>query len=86
MICTNLFVIIKSLYSPNQVKLCENLTITCKNKNIGFGSDYNQVTIISNDGSEEEIDSSRKVDVAYKILKNIHKNYFITKKSLRNNA
>ena len=55
-------------------------------KNIGFGSDYNQVTIISNDGSEEEIDSSRKVDVAYKILKNIHKNYFITKKSLRNNA
>ena len=55
-------------------------------KNIGFGSDYNKVTIISNDGSEEEIDSSRKVDVAYKILKNIHKNYFITKKSLRNNA
>tara|TARA_B100000925_G_scaffold5531_1_gene3956 strand:- start:1814 stop:3040 length:1227 start_codon:yes stop_codon:yes gene_type:complete len=55
-------------------------------KNIGFGSDYNKVTIISNDGSEEEIDSSRKIDVAYKILKNIHKNYFITKKSLRNNA
>jgi len=55
-------------------------------KNIGFGSDYNKVTIISNDGSEEEIDSSRKIDVAYKILKNIYKNYFITKKSLRNNA
>ena len=55
-------------------------------KNIGFGSDYNKVTIISNDGSEEQIDSSRKVDVAYKILKNIYKNYFITKKSLRNNA
>ncbi len=35
-------------------------------KNIGFGSDYNKVTIISNDGSEEEIDSSRKVDVAYR--------------------
>jgi len=55
-------------------------------KNIGFGSDYNKVTIISNDGSEEEIDSSRKVDVAYKILKSVYKNYFITKKSLRNNA
>ena len=55
-------------------------------KNIGFGSDYNEVTIISNDGSEEEIDSSRKVDVAYKILKSVYKNYFITKKSLRNNA
>ena len=55
-------------------------------KNIGFGSDYNEVTIISNDGSEEKIDSSRKVDVAYKILKSVYKNYFITKKSLRNNA
>ena len=55
-------------------------------KNIGFGSDYNKVTIISNDGSEEEIDSSRKIDVAYKILKSVYKNYFITKKSLRNNA
>ncbi len=55
-------------------------------KNIGFGSDYNKVTIISNDEQVKEIDSSRKVDVAYKILKNIHKKYFIIKKRLKNNA
>ena len=55
-------------------------------KNLGFGSDYNKVTIISNDQNLEEIDSSRKIDVAYKILKTIHKKYFITKKILKNNA
>ena len=55
-------------------------------KNIGFGSDYNKVTIISNDEQVKEIDSSRKVDIAYKILKNIHKKYFIIKKRLKNNA
>ena len=55
-------------------------------ENLGFGSDYNKVTIISNDQNLEEIDSSRKIDVAYKILKTIHKKYFITKKILKNNA
>lgn len=55
-------------------------------KNLGFGSDYNKVTIISNDQNLEEIDSSRKIDIAYKILKTIHKKYFITKKILKNNA
>lgn len=55
-------------------------------ENLGFGSDYNKVTIISNDQNLEEIDSSRKIDIAYKILKTIHKKYFITKKILKNNA
>ena len=55
-------------------------------KNLGFGSDYNKVTIISNDQNLEEIDSSRKIDIAYKILKTIHRKYFITKKILKNNA
>ncbi len=55
-------------------------------ENLGFGSDYNKVTIISNDHKLEEIDSSRKIDIAYKILKSIHKKYFITKKILKNNA
>lgn len=55
-------------------------------ENLGFGSDYNKVTIISNDQNLEEIDSSRKIDIAYKILKTIHRKYFITKKILKNNA
>lgn len=55
-------------------------------KNLGFGSDYNKVTVISDDESINEIDSSRKIDIAYKILKTIHKKYFKTKKRLKNNA
>ena len=55
-------------------------------KNLGFGSDYNKVTVISDDESIDEIDSSRKIDIAYKILKTIHKKYFKTKKRLKNNA
>jgi len=55
-------------------------------KNLGFGSDYNKVTIISDDESVDEIDSSRKIDIAYRILKTIHKKYFKTKKRLKNNA
>lgn len=55
-------------------------------KNLGFGSDYNKVTVISDDESINEIDSSRKIDIAYRILKTIHKKYFKTKKRLKNNA
>ena len=55
-------------------------------KNLGFGSDYNKVTVISDDESVDEIDSSRKIDIAYRILKTIHKKYFKTKKRLKNNA
>ena len=55
-------------------------------KNLGFGSDYNKVTVISDDESINEIDSSRKIDIAYKILKTIHKKYFKIKKRLKNNA
>ncbi len=55
-------------------------------KNLGFGSDYNKVTIITDDKNIEEIDSSRKIDIAYKILKTIHKKYFVTKKRLKSNA
>ena len=55
-------------------------------KNLGFGSDYNKVTVISDDESIDEIDSSRKIDIAYRILKTIHKKYFKTKKRLKNNA
>ncbi len=55
-------------------------------KNLGFGSDYNKVTIISNDETIEDIDSSRKIDIAYKILKTVHKKYFMTKQNLKNNA
>ena len=55
-------------------------------KSLGFGSDYNKVTIISNDKNIEEIDSSRKIDIAYKILISIHKKYFVIKKRLKDNA
>ena len=55
-------------------------------KNLGFGSDFNKVTIISKDTNVEEIDSSRKIDIAYRILKKIHKEYFVIRKRSKKNA